>query len=235
MKTYKLKDLIDNKDNPKIVKKILDSTELSKLDKKDILKDLKGVINKEELILDSDTIQQKCYFVRMDNLTSFLENGFPQNEIWSNQLPPHIQFLSNFKCKFCKEKPIKNDDILGFRYNIASTYDTGYIHSMPNVILEYFIEVPFTRFYDKDTNFFCYEGNKLENGKELYKKFSKLNLVEGEWFDLTGYIFMIPDIASNNRGIITKVRKEGNIFRYESYKNSVLQDTMILLPTGEVK
>lgn len=43
MKTFRLKDLINNRNNPKIVKKILDSTELSKLDKKDILNDLKGI------------------------------------------------------------------------------------------------------------------------------------------------------------------------------------------------
>lgn len=43
MKTFRLKDLINNRNKPKIVKKILDSIELSKLDKKDILNDLKGI------------------------------------------------------------------------------------------------------------------------------------------------------------------------------------------------
>ena len=49
MKIFKLKDLIDNKSNPKIVKKILDSTELSKLDKKDILNDLKNISNGDSI------------------------------------------------------------------------------------------------------------------------------------------------------------------------------------------
>lgn len=229
MKIFRLKDLIDNKDNPKIIKKILDSTELSKLDKKDILNDLKGIkTNKEELILDSDTIKQKCYFVRMDNLLSFWINGIPQNELWYTELTRYIQYLSAAEGRFTISKPLEYD-MLGFRYNIGlDDYD------IPDEILEYFIEVPFTRFYDKNTNFFCYGGDMIQNGKELYKRFSKLNLTEGEWFVPNGYIFMIPDIIADDRGIIRTVRKVGDVFEIESYRNGLPEEPRRLLPTGEI-
>lgn len=235
MKTFRLKDLIDNKDNPKIVKKILDSTELSKLDKKDLLKDLKGVnTNKEELILDSDTIQQKCYFVRLDTLFSLYQNGFPPNEVWDNELRSFIQYLSYSKYTFYRTLTRVNH-ILGFRFNIASDNIHGNTYDIPDEILEYFIEVPFTRFYDKNTNFFYFaNGDRIEAGKKLYKTLSKLNLTEGEWFVPNGYIFMITDVSTDDRGLITKVRKVGNIFEYESIINGQAHMPSQLLPTGEV-
>ena len=60
MKIFRLKDLIDNKDNPKIVKKILDSTELSKLDKKDILNDLKGISK-------GDSVDDGMMYFKLEN------------------------------------------------------------------------------------------------------------------------------------------------------------------------
>ena len=171
----------------------------------------------------------------MDNLLSFWKNGFPQNEIWYNELVRYIQYLSNQKYMFCKSAPGEKM-IQGFRFILSVDTIDGDIADIPDIpdeILEYFIEVPFTRFYDKDTNFFCYGGDGIENGKELYKRLVKLNLTEGEWFVPNGYIFMIPDIASDDRGIIMKVRKVGNIFEYESCRNGQPQVTTRLLPTGE--
>lgn len=193
------------------------------------LSDLKGEgTNKEEIALDSDTIQQECYFIRLDKYDDFLKNGIPKNELWNTELLFYTQYLSAIEYLFTDSTP-RETVILGFRYNISNSY-----YAIPDEILEYFIKVPFTRFYDKNTNFFCYGGNHIENGKELYKRFSKLNLTEGEWFVPNGYIFMVPDILADDRGIIVKVRKVGNVFEYESRYNGHPQDLAQLLPTGEL-
>lgn len=199
------------------------------------LSDLKGEgTNKEEIALDSDTIQQECYFIRVDKYNDYIETSLAQDELWNIEPEPYIQYLTHLEHQFIKSP--RPNFIIGFRYNIASDRLGDDIYDIPDEILEYFIRVPFTRFYDKNTNFFCYgSGNWIESGKELYKRLSKLNLVEGEWFIPNGYIFMIPDIAADDRGIITKVRKVGNSFEFESYRNSQPQDVLQLLPTGEVR
>lgn len=231
MKTFRLKDLIDNKDNPKIVKKILDSTELSKLDKKDLLKDLKGInTNKEELILDSDTIQQKCYFLNYDNINEFYSSDINYN----NAEILYRDFEEFGFVKFGEMRRQSPDRIIGCRFNILHGYEYEF-DTDPN-FKEYFIEVPFTRFYDKNTNFFYFaNGDRVEAGKKLYKTLSKLNLTEGEWFVPNGYIFMITDVGADDRGFITKVRKIGNIFEYESFLNAGRQPIAQLSSTGEVK
>lgn len=70
MKRFKLRDLIDNKDNINIINKILNRLEISKEDKANILKDLKNINNNNK----SD------YVVRYFDLGS--SDSFQQEEAW---------------------------------------------------------------------------------------------------------------------------------------------------------
>lgn len=70
MKRFKLRDLIDNKDNINIINKILNKLEISKEDKANIIKDLKNINNNN----NSD------YVVRYFDLGS--SDSFQQEEAW---------------------------------------------------------------------------------------------------------------------------------------------------------
>lgn len=63
MKKLSIKDLLDNKDNPRLVNKILNKYELTNLDKKGIKYDLKNIN------LNNNTSKTKYYKINHKNLT----------------------------------------------------------------------------------------------------------------------------------------------------------------------
>lgn len=201
---------------------------------------LKSLIKtpKEEFDLSYDNIQQKCYFLKVSKHTYIMNNNISVNQLFGEELLSKIQYLNYGKYNFIAPSDLARPYyLLGFRYNVGTSYrgEELPLYKVPDEILEYFIEVPFNRFYDKNTNFFCYTSNKdFKNGKELYKRFTKLNLVEGEWFSLDGYMFTIPDAAADDGGVISKVRKVGSEFEYESIRNFQLEGINTLRQDGSI-
>ena len=138
----------------------------------------------DSVVFDSDTVQQRTFFVKCSNYLHFLDAEPELVEYINNINTGDLQYLclstNNNKIVSFMRDYNRFYMVLGFRIN--TTEDEIPID---DYMLQYFVEVPPYKFYDKNINYFTKGSTNesiLERGKELYKRLQKLNLVEGQEF-----------------------------------------------------